>query len=381
MPSVLCTKQSAVGTGRYFNAYTFTHFHFQLCVLAFVKFVQICNMTGRVFTLAQRLFIIKTFYQSGIREVFHTWEDNFDDEPPTRDAVYKLKNKSEHLYTLHDTPRSGRPKTAMTEAKLELVAAQLVDDPCTSSRGGSLQVNLSWTSYRRIRRKLKFKCYRPRLIHGLVEDDSDRRLQYCELLNQFEEDPTIFSQILWTDEAQFKLSGHVNRHNCVYSDLENPHITIEEQLNQPGIVVWGGIAEFGVFGMLQNWLIPGLKMHCDNFNEIYYMQDGAPAHYTISVRTYLDETFDERVIGRRGSIEWPARSLDLTPMDFYFWGVVKDKVFARKPTTLQELRDFIGVAFDDIEHLPMTRKQIREHIPERLKDCINNGGKQFEYLK
>jgi hypothetical protein len=30
----------------------------------------------------------------------------------------------------------------------------------------------------------------------------------------------------------------VNRHNCVYYSTENPHVTIEEQLNQSGVTVW-----------------------------------------------------------------------------------------------------------------------------------------------
>jgi hypothetical protein len=29
--------------------------------------------------------------------------------------------------------------------------------------------------------KLRLKPYRPRLIHGLLEDDPDRRLQFCEM--------------------------------------------------------------------------------------------------------------------------------------------------------------------------------------------------------
>jgi hypothetical protein len=31
-------------------------------------------------------------------------------------------------------------------------------------------------------------------------------------------------------------------------------------------------------------------------------------------------------IGRRGSVAWPARSPYLVPLNFYFWGYVKDKV-------------------------------------------------------
>ncbi|UYV72787.1 hypothetical protein LAZ67_10000711 [Cordylochernes scorpioides] len=42
-------------------------------------------------------------------------------------------------------------------------------------------------------------------------------------------------------------------------------------------------------------------------------------------------------IGRRGPIEFPARSPDLTPLDFFLWGTVKDGVYKRKPRNLDIL--------------------------------------------
>lgn len=40
--------------------------------------------------------------------------------------------------------------------------------------------------------------------------------------------------MLWSDKSYFKLSGHINRHNCVYWLDENPHLTSKSQLNQLG---------------------------------------------------------------------------------------------------------------------------------------------------
>lgn len=34
---------------------------------------------------------------------------------------------------------------------------------------------------------------------------------------------------------------------------------------------------------------------------------------------YLDKTFPNRWIERRGPIEWPTRSPDLTPLDYFLW--------------------------------------------------------------
>lgn len=71
------------------------------------------------------------------------------------------------------------------------------------------------------------------------------------------------------------------------------------------------------------------------------MHDGASAHHAQSVRYFLHETFPERWIGRCEPIEWPARSPDLTPTDYFLWGVIKDRVHATKPKDLEELEDAI----------------------------------------
>ena len=71
---------------------------------------------------------------------------------------------------------------------------------------------------------MNFKPYRPRLVHGLLEDDPDRRLQFCEMMRgQFVGEVETLDKIIWSDEACFKLSGHVNRHNYVYWADENPN--------------------------------------------------------------------------------------------------------------------------------------------------------------
>ena len=47
----------------------------------------------------------------------------------------------------------------------------------------------------------------------------------------------------------------------------------------------------------------------------YFHRYGAPAHYSHRVRRYLDNKRSEYWIGRAGSVEWPARSPDITPFD------------------------------------------------------------------
>ena len=45
------------------------------------------------------------------------------------------------------------------------------------------------------------------------------------------------------------------------------------------------------------------------------------------VRQSLNHTFPDRWIGRDGPTSWPPQSPDITPLDFFFWGYVKEQVF------------------------------------------------------
>jgi hypothetical protein len=53
--------------------------------------------------------------------------------------------------------------------------------------------------------------YIPRLLQSLHDGDSDRRVEFCErFLAKLPENET---KIWWSDEATFKLNGHINHHN------------------------------------------------------------------------------------------------------------------------------------------------------------------------
>jgi len=61
-------------------------------------------------------------------------------------------------------------------------------------------------------------------------------------------------------------------------------------------------------------------------------------HWVSHVRQYLDATFPNRWIGRDGPTPWPPRSPDITPLDFYLWGYVKDKGFSTPVPDITNLK-------------------------------------------
>ena len=72
-----------------------------------------------------------------------------------------------------------------------------------------------------------------------------------------------------------------------------------------------------------------------------FQQDGAPPHWGLIVRDFLNETFANRWIGRNGRTPWPPRSPDITPLDFFLWGYVKDGVYTTPVRDVETLQSRI----------------------------------------
>ena len=206
------------------------------------------------------------------------------------------------------------------------------------------------------------------------------------------EDEEFVGKMVWSDEAQFKLNGTVNRHNCVYWAPENPHVHVEKEVSLPGLNVWCGLSLKVLIGpfffegtvtghvyldMLRTSILPAIRTLFRN-DRFYFQQDGAPLHFHRDVRAYLDENFSGQWIGRRGAVEFPPRSLNLTPLDFYLWGTLKDVVYRRKLATLAVLREEIETACAAI-HVD-TLVNVAQAVVRGNQKCLDADGNHFEHL-
>ncbi|GFU51600.1 uncharacterized protein TNCV_82311 [Trichonephila clavipes] len=99
--------------------------------------------------------------------------------------------------------------------------------------------------------------------------------------------------------------------------------------------------------MITNFFIPELNNH--DVQELWFQQDGATCHTARATIDLLKDTFGERLISRFGPVNWPPRSCDLTPLDYFLWGYVKSLVYADKPQTLDHLEDNIRRVIADIQ--------------------------------
>ena len=91
------------------------------------------------------------------------------------------------------------------------------------------------------------------------------------------------------------------------------------------------------------------KIEEENIGNICFQQDGATYHTAEATLDILHPVFEDRIISRKADVVWPSRSCDLTPLDYYMWGAVKDKCYADKPETIEALKDNIREAVGEIQ--------------------------------
>ncbi|GFW83213.1 uncharacterized protein TNCV_2508531 [Trichonephila clavipes] len=77
----------------------------------------------------------------------------------------------------------------------------------------------------------------------------------------------------------------------------------------------------------------------------------------------LKDTFGNRLISRFGPVNWPPRSCDLTPLDYFLWSYVKSLVYADKPQTLDHLEDNIRRVIADIRPQMLEKKSSKIRHP------------------
>ena len=102
-------------------------------------------------------------------------------------------------------------------------------------------------------------------------------------------------------------------------------------------------------------------------DDVYFQQDGATCHTSGETIGLLREKFPGRVISRNGDYNWLPRSCDLTPVDIFLWGYVKDKVYADAPQSIQELEEKIRAIIDEIE--PQMCENVMEIFIKRAWFC------------
>ncbi|GFU69137.1 transposable element Tc3 transposase [Trichonephila clavipes] len=187
---------------------------------------------------------------------------------------------------------------------------------------------------------------RPQMLEKVIENCTSR-LDYIRA-SRGSPMPEIIFKI---DEAHFWLNGYVNKQNCRIWSEANPHVYVETPLHPEKLTVWCALWAGGIIG-------PYFFKNDEGHNELWFHQDCATCHTARATIDLLKDTFVDRLISRFGPVNWPPRSCNLTPLDYFLWGYVKSLVYADKPQTSDHLEDNIRRVIADI------RAQMLEKVIE-----------------
>ncbi|GFT36008.1 putative LOC100569746 [Trichonephila clavipes] len=154
---------------------------------------------------------------------------------------------------------------------------------------------------------------------------------------------------------------HFSDHGSIHQKMKKNTTSVRSYPNSAGDVHGDRYR-----AMITNFFIPELNNH--DVQELWFQQDGATCHIARATIDLLKDTFGDPLISRFGPVNWPPRSCDLTPLDYFLWDYVKSLVYADKPQTLDYLEDNI-------------RRVIADIRPQMLEKVIENWTSRLDYIR
>ena len=224
----------------------------------------------------------------------------------------------------------------------------ITDNPSLSTRKAASAIGISHETVRIIfKDDLHLKPYKIQECHELEPADLEKRLFFVHwFLRLPNETSRLF---ICSDEAYFTLTESLNKQNNRLWLESRPIDKIERPLYDEKVLVWCAISASKIYGpfyfeetvnqhnylkMLQTFFLPK-HLRTISYKQYYFEQDGATPHTSNIVQDWLRSKFSDRFIDKT---QWPPRSPDLNPCDFYLWGHLKALVYNPLPKTINQLK-------------------------------------------
>ncbi|GFX97103.1 DUF4817 domain-containing protein [Trichonephila clavipes] len=264
------------------------------------------------------------------------WSARSPDPSPIK-HVWDMMGRRLHLPGyVDDLLDTGRQRTTRTVDAEDRVLQELDRNPSTSTRVVSRETHIPQATVWRIAHDEGLHPYHLQRVQALELGDYSKRMNFARwFLHESNAERNFAASALFTDEATFSLEGVMNFHNLHTWADENTHaIRPHGAQRKCSINVWAGIVGDCLLGpyilperlngsvyitFLQEVLPEMLNdVPMTIRQRIRFQHDGAPAHFSIDVRAHLQAIFPGGWIGRGGLIAWPARSPDLSHLDFSY---------------------------------------------------------------
>lgn len=328
------------------------------------------------------------------REFIHRYPDRL---PPAENSFVRIYTKFLQQCSLDNLKRTRTKEVLNVETELN-VLLYLTEDPHRSTRDAARYFNVSQHSIMNVLKAHKLTPFHLLPVQKLLPGDPNLRLLFCqEVLNRHHENNNFIRNVFWTDESSFSTVNLFNRKNCHYWATENPHKVRSIKIQgRRSVNVWCGIHRNKIIGPVfidgrltgasyLNLLENDIEEHIDEIplmrrHTMVWQHDGAPPHNVRAVTNFLNEKYP-LWIGRFGQINWPARSPDLNPLDFFLWGTLKTKIYEDgEIADIDDLKNRITNAVNLLNRNDEWFERMVLNFIKRCELCIQNNGGHVEHL-
>lgn len=323
------------------------------------------------------------------------FQRRFPNSPrPSPIYVQRLVRRLKNTGSLLPRRRAAGPFRTICDMDLDILG-YFSAHPQTSIRTVGKELDISCSYVWRLLQRYNWHPYSLHGCQALLPTDLQRRLDFCNwALNQHAINPRFLRNVIWTDECHFSQDNDINRQNDHYWSTRNPMIFRETQHQKRfSVNVWCGIWDSQIIGpVMYSTSLTGERYHdmilsgaVEDFLEdiplavhprIWFQHDGAPPHRRNITTNWLNTEFPNRWIGIEGPVEWPPRSPDLTPPDFYLWSRLRKSVYETTPKDVPELCSRISRACREIT--PEELDRVQNALVTRLQLCVGVDGGHFE---
>lgn len=222
---------------------------------------------------------------------------------------------------------------------------------------------------------------------ALSDRNVKRRLHFCKTHKNWTVDD--WKRVIWSDETKvnrYQSDGKEYYWHRPQERIQKHHVKETMKHGGGSIMVWGCFTWWNIGPLVR---IQGIMKKEDYLNilqtnlpefvdesaypteEVVFQQDGDPKHTAKIVKSWLqNQTF--------GTMEWPAQSPDLNPIE-NLWAIVKRRLgaYENPPKNVDELWERIQHEWRALDR-DIIQKLV-ESMPKRIESVIKNKGLWTKY--
>lgn len=320
-------------------------------------------------------------------------------------AVQRWWQKFKAVGSVADRPRSGRPSSICTVAKIVLKKAVRKRGQSATKVAQRLTRKGYPVSDRTVRRYWKntlgLKAYKMRVRPKLTEKQRAHRIKFCKERKNWTVDD--WKRVLFSDESPYALFHPPNLQNDRVWAADPGEVPEAPSVKfPPKLMVWGMMsyqglsnlhvipaktsvnAEYYVETILEKCCLPAInrtrssgsvlkRRMVDDRSTCIFMQDGAPAHRSVRAQQWCRDKLPHFW----AKDVWPGNSPDLNPIE-ELWAIVQQDLDKQKPATnLTQLQAQLQRAWSRIK--PSVLNNLVASMPVRVRTCLRVRGEYIEH--